>query len=85
MGDEGYEGNRGVQRRRRGRRRRGGGGGEEEGKCVTIAGQQTNEQTRKDRATQSMDHGRLRRAIEGLFLSHQSSLIYCVPSHNKKV
>ena len=55
VGDEGYEGNRGVQRRRRGRRKRGGGGGEEEGKCVTIAGQQTNEQTRKDRATQSMD------------------------------
>ena len=27
---------------------------------VTIAGQRTNEQTRKDRATQPLDHGRLR-------------------------
>ena len=44
----------------RGGKEEGGGG---EGKDVTIAGQtkeQTNEQTRKDRATQSIDHGRLR-------------------------
>ena len=40
-------------------------GGEEEGggADVTMAGQtkeRTNEQTRKDRATQPMDHGRLK-------------------------
>ena len=55
---------------RGGEEKGGGGGGGEEEKYVTIAGQQTNELTRKDRATQSMDHGRLKRAIEGLFLSH---------------
>ena len=27
---------------------------------VTIAGRQTNKRTRKDRATQPLDHGRLR-------------------------
>ena len=38
----------------------GGGGGEGgEGKDITIAGQ-TNKRTRKDRATQPMDHERLR-------------------------
>ena len=38
----------------------GGGEGEEEGNDVIIGGQITNQPKKKDRATQPMDHGRLR-------------------------
>ena len=52
----------GASKEGEGRGEEGGGGGEgeEEGNDVIIAGRTTNQPKRKDRASQPMDHGRLR-------------------------
>ena len=73
-GDEGREGDNGVQRRRKRRRRR---RRRKRKRCYHSG---TNEQTRKDRATQPIDHGRLRWAIGNISFSRGDDLpfLFCL-------